>query len=85
MMDLDSPPRLIAGNSARPTSVSQMPRPANRKICQKRPRSTYSQPWWPNQKFFARPNFCITASHWPVNAPTTMMSRQVNSTLTPSR
>ena len=25
MMDLDSPPFLIAGHSARPTSVSQMP------------------------------------------------------------
>jgi hypothetical protein len=75
----------MAGQSARPTNVSQMPRPANRNICQKRPRSTYSQPWCPNQKFFARPSFCITASHWPVNAPTTMMIRQVNSTLTPSR
>ena len=81
MMDFDSPPRLMAGNKARPTSVSQMPSPANRKICQKRPRSTYSQPWWPNQKFFARPSFCITASHWPVNAPTTMMNRQVNRTV----
>ncbi len=27
----------------------------------------------------------MTASHWPANAPTTMTSRQVNSTFTPSR
>ena len=42
--------RLSAGQSARPTSTSQSSRPMNRKICQKRPMSVYSQPWWPNQK-----------------------------------
>ena len=32
----------------------------------------------------ARPSFCITANHWPANAPTTMISRQTNRKLTPS-
>ena len=44
-----------AGHSARPTSVSQSSRPTNRKICQKRPMSAYSQPWWPNQKLYVEP------------------------------
>ena len=50
-------------------------RPMNRNICQKRPMSMYSQPWWPNQKLCARPSFCITANHWPANAPTTMTTQ----------
>ena len=33
----------------------------------------------------SRPSFCITANHWPANAPTTMISRQTNSKFTPSR
>ncbi len=33
----------------------------NRNNCQKRPRSMYSQPWWPNQKLYLSPSFCITA------------------------
>ena len=56
-----------------------------RNHCQKRPMSVYSHPWWPNQKLFARPSFCITANHCPANAPTTMTIRQVNSALTPRR
>ena len=57
----------------------------NRKACQKRPMSTYSQPWWPNQKLYFRSIFCITANHWPTNEPTTMISRQTNRKLTPAR
>ena len=45
----------------------------NRNHCQKRPMSAYSQPWWPNQKLYSRPSFCITANHWPANAPTVMI------------
>jgi hypothetical protein len=78
-------PARIAGHRARPIRVSHRIRPTNRKTCQKRPMSTYSQPWWPNQKFFARPSFCITANHWPAKAPTTMISRQTNRKLTPAR
>ena len=40
---------LNAGHTARAVRNSQTKRPTKRKICQKRPRSTYSQPWWPNQ------------------------------------
>ena len=57
----------------------------NRNHCQNRPMSAYSQPWWPNQKLRSSPSFCITASHWPANAPTTMISRQTHSRLTPRR
>src|SRR3546814_11195407 len=56
----------------------------NREICQKRPMSVYSQPWWPNQKLLARPSFCITAIHWPANEPTTMMIRLTNRKFTTS-
>ncbi len=84
-IERDSLPLRIAGHSARPTRVSHSSRPTNRKICQKRPRSTYSQPWWPNQKFLSRPSFCITASHCPANEPTTMTMRQVQRTFTPRR
>ena len=77
--------RRSAGQSARPTSSSHSIRPTNRNICQKRPISMYSQPWWPNQKLFASPSFCITANHWPANAPTTMTSRQTNRKFTPRR
>src|SRR5688572_15267122 len=73
------------GHSARPTSVSHSNRPTNRNHCQKRPMSAYSQPWWPHQKLLANPSFCITASHWPANEPTTMINRQVHRKLTPSR
>src|SRR5687767_4299294 len=72
------------GHSARPTNVSHSNKPMNRNHCQKRPMSAYSQPWWPNQKLLARPSFCITASHCPANAPTTMTSRQTNRKLTPN-
>ena len=84
-MERDSPPWRIAGQSARPTRVSHSIRPTNRNHCQKRPMSTYSQPWWPNQKFFARPSFCITANHWPANEPTTITIRQIQRKLTPRR
>ena len=47
--------------------------------------SVYSQPWWPNQKLWARPSFCITAIHCPVKAPTTITIRLTNRKFTPSR
>ncbi len=84
-MEVISLLRRRAGHSARPISTSHSSRPMNRKICQKRPMSVYSQPWWPNQKLLASPSFCITANHCPANAPTTMMIRQANRKLTPAR
>ena len=80
----DAGPRRI-GHNARPTSVTHSSRPMNRYHCQKRPMSAYSQPWWPNQKLYFRPSFCITASHWPANEPTTISSRLTNRKLTPKR
>ena len=83
-IERDSSRFCSAGHSARPTSTSHSIRPMNRNHCQKRPMSAYSQPWWPNQKLCSRPSFCITASHWPANEPTTMTSRQTSRKFTPS-
>ena len=77
--------RRSAGHSARPISSNHSSRPTNRKICQKRPMSVYSQPWWPNQKLYSRPIFCITANHCPAKEPTTITSRQTNRKFTPRR
>ena len=77
--------RRSAGHNARPINSSHTISPTNRKACQKRPMSTYSQPWSPNQKLLANPSFCITANHCPANAPTTMISRHVKRKFTPAR
>ena len=48
--ELASVPRSrIAGRRARNIRTSQSTRPAASRSCQKRPRSRYSDPWWPSQ------------------------------------
>ena len=43
-------PVVSAGRSTRTIRNSQSSSPTNKRICQPRPRSTYSYPWWPQRK-----------------------------------
>src|SRR5690554_6229100 len=58
-------------------------RPTTRSICQKRPKSTYSYPWCPDQKLFTKSKRCITPNQCPIIDPATTISRATNSTFTP--
>src|SRR2546421_435644 len=65
--------RLSAGASARHISHSQKVSPTKSRICQKRPKSTYSYPCAPNQNQYL-PRYCSMPSHSPLKLPTTTSS-----------
>src|SRR5205085_12575070 len=75
--------RLSAGFKARYMRPSQKVKPTKSKICQKRPKSTYSYPCAPNQNQYL-PKNCLMPSHSPVSEPTTTSSTAANNRLTPS-
>ena len=74
----------IAGRRARYMRTSQPASPTASSSCQKRPRSRYSEPWWPNQNQ-RLPRRSLMPSHSPPRLPKTTTARAASSARTPAR